>query len=511
MAKWSSKPLIYEINTAVWLTELSKKYERPITLSDVPDETLDYIAGFNFDVVWMMGVWKRSKAARRSALNYMHEYRPVLPDLTDQDVSGSAYAIGEYVVDPSFGGREGLANLRERLKQRGIQLILDFVPNHIATDHPWVTQKPHYMVRGTQAQLELGSDLFFTTKNKKGQTLIIGHGRDPYFPGWIDTAQLNAFSLDLRQAITETLLDIASQCDGVRCDMAMLMVNSIFTNTWGSHLQETAPETEFWQDIIPAIKEARPDFKFIAEVYWDMEYVLLEQGFDFTYDKRLYDRIISGNIGGLRAHLHAALFFQKQQVRFIENHDEPRAASALGFEKGRPAATLICTLPGAVLIHDGQLIGRHVKLPVQISRQPQEPAHHALEGFYQKLLHEAINPIYHKGQWQIFEVVPPYPGNTSYGGLMVYGWKLEDEFRLIAVNLTHIWSQGIIRIQNWDGLRGSHWGLFDVLGRVSIYRNGNEIIDNGLYVELEPFQSQIFRFDRLSEDDLAQLQHLMGM
>jgi hypothetical protein len=333
--------------------------------------------------------------------------------------------------------------------------------------------------------------------NERKQKLIIGHGRDPYFPGWIDTAQVNAFSMELRQVVVETLLDIADQCDGVRCDMAMLMVNDVFSSTWGPFLPETAPDTEYWEDVIPAVKERYPDFKFIAEVYWDMEQTLLDQGFDMTYDKRLYDRIQNGEIAEIRQHLHAAFFYQQRQIRFIENHDEHRAATSLGLEKERAAATLICTLPGDVLLYDGQLIGQRVKLPVQISRQPYEPVNHALWGYYRKLLREMRAPVYQLGTWRLFEIVKSYAENETSKNILAYGWTYENEFRIVVVNLTPTWSQGIVRVYGWDHMRDGYWRLFDALGGVCTYRNGNRIADDGLYVELEAFQSQIFRFERL--------------
>jgi hypothetical protein len=185
MSAWPAKPLIYEINTCVWLNSLSRRYERQITLADVPDEVLDELAAFNTNTVWLMGIWQRSEAAQHSALNYTHEYREALPDLTDEDVIGSAYAIATYEVDALLGGREGLAALRERLRAHGLKLILDFVPNHVAVDHPWVTEHPEYMVTATKDNFKKHPGMFFKTTGDSGERLYVAHGRDPYFPGWI--------------------------------------------------------------------------------------------------------------------------------------------------------------------------------------------------------------------------------------------------------------------------------------------------------------------------------------
>ncbi|PJF38055.1 MAG: alpha-amylase, partial [Phototrophicales bacterium] len=146
-----------------------------------------------------------------------------------------------------------------------------------------------------------------------GRTLVVAHGRDPYFPGWIDTAQLDAFSPSYRQAALETLLDIADQCDGVRCDMAMLLVNRIFAQTWGDYVDEP-PKTEFWEDIIPNVKALHPNFIFIAEVYWDMEHELQKLGFDYTYDKVFYDRLVEQELEQLKTHLQADINYQNHTI-----------------------------------------------------------------------------------------------------------------------------------------------------------------------------------------------------
>ncbi len=497
MTRWQDKPFIYEINTAVWLTDLSHRFGQPITLDNIPNDVIDELSDLNIDVIWLMGVWNRSEAVRESALNYMHEYRPVLPDLTEDDVIGSAYAIGGYQVDKRLGGREGLAKFRRQISHRGMLLILDFVPNHVATDHPIIQARPTCMVLGNEQQHQDNPGVFFPTENKDGETIYVGHGRDPHFPGWIDTAQFNAFSKDYRAAAKNTLLDIASQCDGVRCDMAMLMVNDIFTNTWGRFLANAKPpKTDFWHEIIPAVKAQYKDFKFIAEVYWSMEYQMLQQGFDMTYDKTLYDRILQSDVSHLRDHLLAPLNYQTRQLRFIENHDEPRAADTIGFEKGRAAATLIATLPGAVLLHDGQFTGRRIKLPVQINRQPEEPNNRALGHFYKRLLAETRDPIYQDGIWRLLDLKPAGEGMETHHHLIAYGWQRGDQFRLIVVNMTHLWSQGIINLGEWVNIFKDRWVLHDALTNTYRFHFHDDDImaDEGLYVDLEPFQSMILRF-----------------
>jgi glycosidase len=373
MDPWPPNSSIYEINTLVWLGELSRKHGAVITLANVPADEWDDIAEWGFDAVWLMGVWERSPLGVQIAREHpglQEEYRRALPDYTDDDVAGSPYCIHRYEVDARLGGPDGLAAARRALADRGLRLVLDFVPNHTARDHPWIDEHPEYYVQDA------------TSESFEHNGRRIALGRDPYFPAWTDVAQLNAFDSGLRQAVLGTLLEIASQCDGVRCDMAMLVTNEVFARTW----KRTPPESDYWPGIISSVRELKPSFLFIAEAYWDMDWNLQQQGFDYCYDKRLYDRLKNGDAASICAHLGADLSYQSRLIRFLENHDEQRAAAEMPDDRQRAAALAVATLPGAKLWHEGQFEGRRIKVPVQLARRPEEPVNHSLWAFYRELL-----------------------------------------------------------------------------------------------------------------------------
>src|SRR6185312_358428 len=295
-SRWASAPYpyLYEINTWPWLHQLSVEAGRPVDLSTVPDERWAALADSGFDAVWLMGVWSRSAAGSAIALNdeeLVESFRAVLPDYRPDDVVGSPYCVADYQVDPRLGGRDGLARARAALARHGLGLVLDFVPNHVAPDHPWTRTDPELFVRGTTQELVDSPESFVEVDGS-----VLARGRDPYFPAWPDVVQLDAFAPALRTAAVDTLRDIAEQCDGVRCDMAMLMMNAVFAGTWGSRVG-TPPAQDYWQVVIPAVRETHPGFRFIAEAYWDLEWALQQQGFDFCYDKRLYDRLVAGEVG----------------------------------------------------------------------------------------------------------------------------------------------------------------------------------------------------------------------
>jgi hypothetical protein len=300
MTVWPHYPKIYEINTWVWLSDLSEKSARPINLGCVPSAEWDAIAKFGFDAVWLMGVWERSPAgiaiANRDG-NLLDDFHRALPDFQPKDNVGSPYCIRRYVVDRVLGGPEGLAVARKELARRGLRLILDFVPNHVAPDHPWAVEHPEYFIQGTADDIRSDPASYIEIQGR-----VFACGRDPYFPAWPDVLQLNAFQPSLRQAVIETLSTIANQSDGIRCDMAMLFLNTVFARTWGTRAGQP-PATEYWVDVITAIKKAHQSFLFIAEAYWELEWELQQKGFDFCYDKKLYDRLVHDTAESVRLHL----------------------------------------------------------------------------------------------------------------------------------------------------------------------------------------------------------------
>jgi glycosidase len=484
------RPMIYEINTWVWLHELSEKYKTPITLGSIPDAELDDIARIGADAVWFMGVWERSPAGIRIAnqnKDILSDFYRTLPDYKPEDNVGSPYCVRQYRVDEHLGGPSELAVVRGKLMERGLNMILDFVPNHVAPDHPWVTEHPDYFISGTREDLQRAPHDYFEAGGK-----IIANGRDPYFPAWPDVAQLNPFNPNLRQAVIDTVRRIADQCDGIRCDMAMLLLNDIFARTWGSRAGPS-PSTEYWVDVISAIHRDYADFKFIAEAYWDLEWTLQQQGFDYCYDKRLYDRIEHDNAESVLGHMHADLAYQNKLIRFIENHDEPRAAAVFSPEKEKAAAVVIATTPGAKLFHEGQFEGRHVRVPVFLGRRPDEPVDQSLQAFYSRLLQTVRNSQLLKGNWQL-SPVDGWPNNLTYRNILAWNWQLNNQFMLIAVNLSDWKSQAHIHFP-WANQEKSSWKLIDLLSDDVYERGGHDLNVNGLFVDLPAWNFHFLKFE----------------
>jgi len=488
---WRTYPALYEINSWTWLSELSEKYGKTVTLASVPAVEYDAIAANSFDAVWLMGVWERSPigiAIANRNENLLGDFRRALSDFRPVDNVGSPYCVRRYIVDEHLGGTEGLAAVRSEFARRGMSLMLDFVPNHVAPDHPWVAEHPEYFIRCDAESLRHDPPCHV----RVGATAF-ACGRDPYFPAWPDVLQLNAFDPGLRQAVIDTIAGITEQCDGIRCDMAMLLLNSVFERTWGAR-PGPRPAREYWAEVISAVKKANPGFLFVAEAYWDMEWELQQLGFDFCYDKKLYDRLKHGDAESVRLHLCADLAYQGKLLRFIENHDEPRAAATFPAERQRAVALAAATLPGVRLFHDGQFDGRKVRLPVFLGRRPAETADRELQGFYKKLLKVLSRPAFHDGHWSLCDRTG-WPDNPSFQNLVAWNWLGVDERYLIVVNLSPGPAQARIQVR-WPDVGGGRWELVDELSGATYERDGDEMALRGLYVELGPWNFHLLQCRR---------------
>ena len=483
----SHRLTLYEINTATWLERLGHAGGQPVGLGDVPASEWDALAALPVDAVWLMGVWQRSPEGLRIALadtSLESSFRDALPDLDPADVIGSPYCVRDYVVDERFGGPAGLAAAREQLSARGLGLILDYVPNHVAPDHPWTHERPGCLLLGTEQDLIEQPDAFMRVGD-----VIAARGRDPYFPPWPDVVQLNAFSPDLRNAVVDTLVGIGGQCDGVRCDMAMLMTNEVFARTWGER-PGSAPPDDYWPTVIGRVKAEHPEMLFMAEAYWDMEWTLQQQGFDLCYDKRLYDRLLHDPPEAVRAHLQADSTYQEGLMRFIENHDEPRAAASFGPAQERAAAIVMSTLQGARLYYDGQFGGRRVHVPVFLGREREEPVDEELRRFYGHLLSAISDAQLAAGAWELCPL-EGWSDNDSCRRLVAWCWSSPGSRNLVVVNLSNEDAQARVRLP-WSDLAGHTWALEDRLNGRRLERDGSEMASEGLYVELGPWQSHFF-------------------
>jgi hypothetical protein len=393
------------------------------------------------------------------------------------------YALVGFEVSHELGGEEGLKKFRENLNSRGIKLILDFVPGHTACDHPWTTTNPEFYIQGTEEDLQRDPESWFYVESEKGPR-VLAHGRDPYFPAWSDTAQLDMRKLDTQFAVAQALLSVSDRCDGVRCDMAMLVLSHVFTKTWGGDMRE------FWPNAIRQVREKNPDFIFIAEVYWGLDLELNEMGFDLTYDKDPLDWVTSPT-GLSRLQFDYDEIKHRRRIRFLENHDEKRIASQLSFPMHRAAATWIFNLPSASLFYQGQFQGALLKAPVQLNRMPDEEPNQEIAEFYDKLMHSVSHAARKHGNWSFINPRQAWQGNESHWQILSQAWDHVDCHLRVFVNWADYRSQCWIDL-HFGNLQGKEVILRDLLSDKVYIRDGVEVMMRGIYLDLEPWEAHAF-------------------
>jgi hypothetical protein len=482
-------PLLYEINTRCWLHDLTRQQARPITLANVPDPEFDAWRRLGFTHLWLMGVWTVGPKSRAHSLETVRRNQDLHPGLQDwqpADITGSPYAIATCKVPDSLGGDTGLAAFRRRLHQHGIQLVLDFVPNHTGLDHPWLRHHPEYFVQSSNPRPGT-----FPNQSKHARRWI-AHGRDPHFPEWVDTAQLDHRLPATRSAMIAELRGIAGRCDGVRCDMAMLALNDVFAHTWRDWpAPGSPPDGEFWRDAIDAVN--RPGFLFLAEVYWGLESRLRELGFDYTYDKSLYDLIVQRRWTEIHARLYSA---DTESLHggayFLENHDEPRIATLLDPAEQRAATLLMLALPGLRLLHEGQLHGARIRIPVEFGQRPAEPLNRELAGWHERLLASLKHSPVGRGQAALLKPERAWPDNPTADTFVVIRWQSHaSDFDLVVVNLAPHRAQCRVHVDS-PSSTPARWRLRDRLGSEDHLRDARRLATEGLFLDLPAHGAQMF-------------------
>ena len=487
--KHSKFPSLFQINTRVWLTELSRDLGRKATLDDIPDNALDELEKAGFDWIWFLSVWRTGEKARKISIEnieWRREFKQTLPDLCDNDIAGSGFAIMDYTVHPDLGGEASLSRLRSRLQKRNLKLMLDFVPNHMAPDHRWVKEHPDYFVPGTSEDLVRNPKHYTVIKQDDGDR-VMALGRDPFFPGWPDTLQLDYSNPDTQEAMIKELLRIAVQCDGLRCDMAMLILPEVFEKTWGRK------PASFWPAATGIIRQKFPDFCFMAEVYWDLEWTLQQQGFDYTYDKRLYDRLRDEYSTAVREHFYAEPAYQVRLARFLENHDEPRAAATFEWNKHKAAAIVSFLCQGLRFFHQGQFEGRKTRISPHLIRAPGEPVNLDIKRFYSELLTILRKPLFRNGKWRLLTCSPAWEGNGSSDSFLAFAWELDNtELSLVVINYAAHTSQCYIRLP-FRSLAGGLVRFTDMINPVVYDRLGDDVLSKGIYIDMPAWGYHVFQ------------------
>jgi hypothetical protein len=376
-----SRLRIYEINTRVFCDRFD----------GITAEQLSQIVELGFDTIWLMGAWRIGDGATKISKTISPAFE------------GSPYAITDYELNPELGGLEAYQILRKRANDAGLKVLLDFIPNHMALDSKWIAPNTELFIKSDPEVRKQDPSEFFL--HSSGE--VIAHGRDPHFPPWYDTAQLDYSAKALRALQIENLRRISTLADGVRCDMAMMALKGHVRQQWypglGQEMFDQRMPSEFWDEAISTVRQSAPDFIFLAEAYWGREAMLRQLGFDLTYEKDLYDALVARNVFRIYDQLGKPFQGLQASLFFLENHDEARAAAVFSPAENIAAMTLLLALPGSVLVHQGQIQGFTEKLPIQLRRPArQEAPNQVLEQAYGAILRATTGSVFKEGNLLTF-------------------------------------------------------------------------------------------------------------
>jgi hypothetical protein len=433
---------LYEINARVFCGRFD----------EITSAWLSEIARLGFNTVWLMGAWRIGPGSKAMSRVISNEF------------DGSPFAISDYEYSAEMGGRGAYLDFLGRARKAGLGVLLDFIPNHMALDCPWIKEDPTQFIRSSaELRKQDGCEYYLHSTGE-----VIAHGRDPYFPPWCDTAQLDYSSDKLRLRQIANLKRIGEDADGVRCDMAMLLLRDYFRDRWYPNapdgwFSERMP-CEFWEEAISEVKSIFPNFIFLAEAYWGKEPELQRLGFDLTYEKLLYDALVARNAAWVRELLSRPVDLQRRSLFFIENHDEPRAASIFAPDENLAALAMLLTLPGSVLVHQGQIEGFRQKVPVQLARRTSwERGDTALKSGYEAILSVTNSPIYETGELDLLPSRDPgvvgflRRSSDRIVGYAGYIGGKQPDFNQCEIDVSAAAGEGVDRLT-----------LKDLLGRGSI-------------------------------------------
>lgn len=395
---WMPNVILMAKTVLVWLDQLTKQYGYPITrLDQIPDPELDKLRDEGFTGLWLIGLWERSKASKR-----------IKQLCGNPEAAASAYSLYDYNIAQNIGGWDALANLRQRLWQRGIRLASDMVPNHTGMDGEWVMNHPDYFIQRkdnpfpqyTFTGENLSQDsrtsiyledhyyskndcavVFKRVDNQTGDVRYIYHGNDGTGLPWNDTAQIDFLNPQAREAVIQQILHVAQNFPIIRFDAAMVLAKKSIRRLWypePGHGGDIATRSEyslttqqfndaipneFWREVVDRVAKECPDTLLLAEAFWMMEgYFVRTLGMHRVYNSAFMNMLKKEENQKYRDTIKNTIKFDpqvlKRYVNFMNNPDEETAIAQFGDgDKYFGVCTLMITMPGLPMFGHGQIEG----------------------------------------------------------------------------------------------------------------------------------------------------------
>ena len=375
----------------------------------------------------------RPRGVARASPTWQAEYRArAAATSAPDDVAGSPFAVRDYTVHRDFGGDAALARLRRRLAKRGLRLLLDFVPNHMALDHPWVGEHPEYYIQGTRERPGPRAPELDAASTRARARACSPTGATRTSPA----GRTRCSSTTATRACARRWSQVLARRRRAVRRRALRHGDAGAARRLPAHLGRRAPSPPTarrpWtrrsgRTRSRACTRHRPDFVFMAEVYWDLEWTLQQQGFDYTYDKRLYDRLCAHE-AGRRARAPAGRRRLPAALRALPR--EPRRAArgrgvpAARRTRRRPSITFLA--PGLRFFHEGQTTGRRLRTSNHLGRRAgradRPRAARRSTGACSRC---CGGPRCAAGSGGSLERAPAWDGNPTWEQLVAFSWVQE--------------------------------------------------------------------------------------
>ncbi len=551
---WMPKVVMIAKNVYVWLFQLSKKYQRTISrLDQIPDEELNILARWNFNSLWLIGIWERSSASKKIKIF-----------TGNPEAAASAYSLYDYVIANELGGEEAFLNLKHRAWERGIRLASDMVPNHTGIYSKWVVEKPDYFIQTSQPPYpsyqfngpNLSDDervhvriedkyysrsdaavVFQRVDTWSGDVRYIYHGNDGTNMPWNDTAQLNLLNPEVRESLIQTIMHVARKTPIIRFDAAMTLAKKHFQRLWfpepglggavpsrsDSAMTRTdldkAMPVEFWREVVDRINTEMPNTLLLAEAFWLMEgYFVRTLGMHRVYNSAFMHMLMKEENEKYKLLIKNTLEFNpeilKRYVNFMSNPDEETAVNQFGKgDKFFGVTVMMCTIPGLPMFAHGQIEGYSEKYGMEYKRS-----------YYDEFVDEhlvwrherEIFPLAHKRyifsqvyNFELYDLVDDY-GNIN-DNVFAYSNNVDGERSLIIYNNSYASCKGTInyssnkinssgglsnrKVGDALGMRGEpnfYYVYRDYSTNLEYIRSAHDVFDSGLYVVLGGYQYNAF-------------------
>ncbi|HSN95160.1 MAG TPA: alpha-amylase family glycosyl hydrolase [Anaerolineaceae bacterium] len=569
---WMPRVVMIAKNSFVWLSQLSRFYGRQIErLDQIPDETLDDLARWGFTGLWLIGLWERSDASRR-----------IKQMCGNPDAVSSAYSLSRYQIADRLGGMLAYNNLSERCGKRGIRLASDMVPNHMGIDSDWVYDHPDWFISQDHSPFPSysfdGPDLsqnpnvsinledhyysrsdaavvFKRYDHRNGQTKYVYHGNDGTSMPWNDTAQLDYLNPEVREAVIQTILDVARKFPIIRFDAAMTLTKKHYQRLWfpmpgtggdipsradhaltKSQFDDAMPE-EFWREVVERVAKEVPDTLLLAEAFWMMEgYFVRTLGMHRVYNSAFMNMLRNEENGKYRELIRSTLVYDPQilqrYVNFMNNPDEKTAVEQFGKgDKYFGICTLMATMPGLPMFGHGQLEGFSEKYGMEYYKPywDETPDQELMAQHRRR-----ITPILHQrwlfanvDNFRLYNFETGYGvdenvfaySNAAYGkaALVVYnnrygstaGWVRNSSEYLVKGSDPHLESTHLAAALGLEGREG-FVKFRDVASGLTYLRQLSDVQDRGLFFQLEAYNHQVLvDFEIVQGQDFAQLYRLL--